>query len=411
MDFRARVAWTLVSMAYAVAFLQRMATQSMNEALMSAFNITPAGIAFIASGYFWGYTAMQVPAGPLVDRFGIRRIVLLSTFISATGSLFFSLATNPTLAFLSRAILACGDALVFTCLIKLVSMSFKSKSFGLMSGLSQASGYIGGALASTPLAMSISKFGITYTFLTISFFVFSLFIGCFFCIKKLYITSVNSDLRRNLMQLISEMYCRNDFWSIMIVNASHFTSVTVLAGVWGLPMLSYYFSINTSIAGWGMIFFMLGNVFGTILFGRLVDLSKNVYILLAVPFLIRVILLFLLFPSSARYIGFYFITLDLFIFGIMAGGVIPPVLYFVKRIFNVSFISTGASICMTFAGVITAITLPLVGWAVQVSQKININFSSSNQFNDNSFIILIFILIFINSLGFMMALRLRQCHA
>ncbi len=54
---------------------------------------------------------------------------------------------------------ACGDALVFTAMLKLVALKFKQSRFGLMSGLSQVSGYLGGVIATTPLAYAVSTLG------------------------------------------------------------------------------------------------------------------------------------------------------------------------------------------------------------------------------------------------------------
>src|SRR5690348_18076385 len=44
--------------------------------------------------------------------------------------------SSPTLfdVFIARVIVACGDALVFTALLKLVAQSFTDERFGLMSG-------------------------------------------------------------------------------------------------------------------------------------------------------------------------------------------------------------------------------------------------------------------------------------
>lgn len=41
-------AWLLVAAAYAMAFFQRMAPQSINNELINAFNLTPTGGAVIA---------------------------------------------------------------------------------------------------------------------------------------------------------------------------------------------------------------------------------------------------------------------------------------------------------------------------------------------------------------------------
>ena len=78
----------------------------------------------LASSYFWGYTLMQIPAGLLVDRYGVKRVVLFSMAASSLGSAAFALAPNLLDVFAARLIVACGDALVFTALLKLVAQSF-----------------------------------------------------------------------------------------------------------------------------------------------------------------------------------------------------------------------------------------------------------------------------------------------
>ena len=83
---RAYLAWAAVAIAYAIAFLQRVSPQSVNLNFMTDFSTDAAGVAMLASSYFWGYTLMQIPAGILVDRFGVRRVVLFSMAASSLGS-------------------------------------------------------------------------------------------------------------------------------------------------------------------------------------------------------------------------------------------------------------------------------------------------------------------------------------
>jgi len=121
---RAYLAWATVATAYAIAFLQRMSPQSVSLSFMQDFGTDAAGVAMLASSYFWGYTLMQIPAGVLVDRYGVKRVVLASMAASSLGSAAFALAPNLLDVFVARLIVACGDALVFTALLKLVAQNF-----------------------------------------------------------------------------------------------------------------------------------------------------------------------------------------------------------------------------------------------------------------------------------------------
>src|ERR1700692_3324559 len=156
---RAYLAWAAVAIAYAIAFLQRVSPHSLSVNFMHDSSTDAAGVAMLASSYFWGYTLMQIPAGLLVDRYGVKRVVLFSMLASSLGSVAFALAPNLLDVFVARLIVACGDALVFTALLKLVAQSFADERFGIMSGISQVSGYVGGVMATTPLAAAVSGFG------------------------------------------------------------------------------------------------------------------------------------------------------------------------------------------------------------------------------------------------------------
>jgi MFS family permease len=91
---RTYLAWAAVAAAYAIAFLQRVSPQSVSLNFMADFSTDAAGVAMLASSYFWGYTLMQIPAGILVDRFGVKRVVLFSMAASSLGSAAFALAPN-----------------------------------------------------------------------------------------------------------------------------------------------------------------------------------------------------------------------------------------------------------------------------------------------------------------------------
>src|SRR6266480_688731 len=124
---RAYLAWAAVATAYAIAFLQRVSPQSVSLSFMQDFGTDAAGVAMLASSYFWGYTLMQIPAGLLVDRYGVKRVVLFSMAASSFGSAAFALAPNLLDVFAARLIVACGDALVFTAMLKLVAQTFSDR--------------------------------------------------------------------------------------------------------------------------------------------------------------------------------------------------------------------------------------------------------------------------------------------
>jgi MFS family permease len=406
MPLRNYAAWCFVATAYMFAFMQRMAPQSINHHLMTDFNVAATGVSFIASAYFWGYTLMQIPAGPLVDRFGLRRVIIVSTLVSTIGCGLFAGSRNTSTAFVARFILACGDALVFTSLIKMVALYFKDGKFGLMSGLSQASGYIGGALAAAPLAWLVGKIDWHSSFFLFAVAELGVFAGCYLCIERTDDTTLTPTRGSDLLKAVNRTIRGRHFFAIAAINASHFSVMIILAGVWGISMLTHYFKIDSTVAGTSFVAFMIGNIVGSIVVGRLVDYVGNTQKLLGWMFIVRIICLAMLIPSIARTFGLFWVTLDLFGLGFVSGGAIPAILASVKKIFTISYMSTGASICMTIAGVFTAMLLPLVGASMSSSKVQTAVNGGDLTLTDHSYLILIAILGFISTLGLLGVVKL-----
>jgi len=359
------IAWFFVASAYVLAFMQRMAPQSVNAALMGEFGLNAASVSWLTAAYFWGYTLMQIPAGPIVDLVGARRVALASMLISALGTFGFAASPNATVAFAARLMIACGDALVFTILLKLVANAFADRRFGLMSGLSQASGYLGGALATAPLAFWVASHGWRDTFTVMALLCVVNLAGCFFFLrgqaappaKAVDIASLFAALRRHVRDIAS--------WGCAVANASHFVVVSTLAGVWGLPMIAHTFDVTPVQAGQPLALFMAGNVVGSVVIGGWADRFRSLIAPLATLFLLRVALMLLLAPVLARELGFGFLLVNFLALGILSGGVVPVVLKCVRNLYTPAFMGTGASFSMVCAGVATAVLLPALGWGMQ----------------------------------------------
>ena len=267
---RAYIAWTTVAVAYAIAFLQRVSPQSVSLGFMHDFGTDAAGVAMLASSYFWGYTLMQIPAGLLVDRYGVRRVVLCSMAASSLGSAAFALAPNLLDVFAARLIVACGDALVFTALLKLVAQSFSDERFGFMSGISQVSGYVGGVMATTPLAAAVSGFGWRACFIFIACVGAANLALASVALKPAPATASEKTLA-GVLSAAWRSLSRAANWGCAMTFASHFAVVTTLSGVWGIPMVAHLFNISPSAAGAPLLVFMIGNAVGSIFLGHLAD--------------------------------------------------------------------------------------------------------------------------------------------
>jgi len=366
---RAYIAWATVAIAYAIAFLQRVSPQSVSLGFMRDFSTDAAGVAMLASSYFWGYTLMQIPAGLLVDRYGVKRVVLCSMAASSLGSAAFALAPNLLDVFAARLIVACGDALVFTALLKLVAQSFSDERFGIMSGISQVSGYVGGVVATTPLAAAVSGFGWRACFI---------FIACvgvanlaFASVTLKPATAVNSNKTFASVLLAAwQALSRAANWGCAMAFASHFAVVTTLSGVWGIPMVAHVFKVSPSAASAPLLAFMIGNAVGSIFLGHMADrAAADLDAALIRICLLRMGLVAMLLPLFAHEFGFVYVGAVFAALGLVAGGTVPLVLKCTKRLYTTDLIGVGASVNTTAAGIFAGATQSVIAFAmVAVSQ-------------------------------------------
>jgi len=367
---RAYIAWTTVAIAYAIAFLQRVSPQSVSLAFMHDFGTDAAGVAMLASSYFWGYTLMQIPAGLLVDRFGVKRVVLCSMVASSLGSAAFALAPNLLDVFAARLIVACGDALVFTALLKLVAQSFSDERFGFMSGISQVSGYVGGVVATTPLAAAVSGFGWRACFI---------FIACV-GVANLALASVTlkptpastgTKTFASVLAAAGQSLSRAANWGCAMTFASHFAVVTTLSGVWGIPMVAHLFKISPSAAGAPLLAFMIGNAVGSVCLGHLADRAGAALDTALIRIcLLRMGLIAMLLPLFAHAFGLVYVGVVFAALGLVAGGTVPLVLKCTKRLYSADLIGVGASVNTTTAGIFAGATQSVIAFAMVAASQL-----------------------------------------
>jgi len=358
---RAYLAWATVATAYAIAFLQRVSPQSVSLSFMQDFGTDAAGVAMLASSYFWGYTLMQIPAGLLVDRYGVKRVALFSMAASSLGSAAFALAPNLMDVFAARLVVACGDALVFTALLKLVALSFTDERFGVMSGISQVSGYVGGVMATTPLAAAVTGFGWRACFV---------FIACIGVANLAFASlalkpdpaSRSAKTLGGVLAASRQALSQIANWGCAMTFASHFAVVTTLSGVWGIPMVAHFFNMSPSAASTPLLAFMVGNAIGSIFLGHMADRAAAALDTALVRIcVLRMILIAMLLPPISHALGFLYVTVTFAALGLVAGGTVPLVLKCTKRLYTSDLIGVGASVNTTAAGIFAGASQPIIG--------------------------------------------------
>src|SRR5437879_12724546 len=72
---------SLLGLGVLVNYFDRVNLSVSQDALHSTFGISTVAFGYLLSAYSWTYALFQVPAGLLLDRFGVRRVGRVSTIL------------------------------------------------------------------------------------------------------------------------------------------------------------------------------------------------------------------------------------------------------------------------------------------------------------------------------------------
>jgi len=153
--------WSIVGLlclAYIVAYFDRvnLSVALADDAFKQTFRLSNIERGYLNSAFFWSYTLMQVPAGWLVDKYGVK-------YPYAFGFLIWSLISAGT-AFAStftqlaglRLLLGVGECLLTPAAMRWVRFNIPANHLGLAVGLLMAAAKIGPAIG-TPIAGELLK--------------------------------------------------------------------------------------------------------------------------------------------------------------------------------------------------------------------------------------------------------------
>jgi len=99
---------------YFLSTLLRAITATLSPVLIDEFSLTAANLGLLSGGYFFGFAAMQIPLGYLLDRYGPKKIVSIFLLVAVLGILVFMLANNFNNLLIARVLIGIG---VSACLM------------------------------------------------------------------------------------------------------------------------------------------------------------------------------------------------------------------------------------------------------------------------------------------------------
>lgn len=123
------------------------------------FNLSVAMQGVILSSFFWPYTLLQIPTGWLIDKFGSRKIITVSTLLWGIFQTLAAITTNGLSLLISRVALGGAEAPLFPAGAKLNSIWLASAERGRGAVIMDCGGPLGAALGGLIIAHLIILLG------------------------------------------------------------------------------------------------------------------------------------------------------------------------------------------------------------------------------------------------------------
>ena len=166
--FRAWLVCLSAGLFFFYEFIQLHMFNSLSTHLMRDFSINAWQLGLLSNTYLMADVVFLLPAGIILDRFSVRRVILCAITLCVMGTIGFALTNNIYYAGAFHFLSGIGNAFCFLSCILLASRWFEPKRQALVVGIIVTMAMTGGWLAQTPLALMTAAIGWRSTLLMVS---------------------------------------------------------------------------------------------------------------------------------------------------------------------------------------------------------------------------------------------------
>jgi MFS family permease len=235
---------SLAAMFYAYEYLLRIEPSVMEHALRQHFHLSASGLGWLLATYFYAYTPLQLVVGIVLDRFGCHKVLTLALIACVGGCCLFATGESLWLMVFGRWLLGAGSAFAFIGILRLGALWLPAHQFSFYVGMTTALGMVGAIFGDMVVAHLVA----TLNWSPVLFL--SAFLGL--VMVPFFIINVREPKIRHNKQketltfaAVEKFLFSPSFWALGFVACALFASLTVVAGVWGVPWLQVKYSHNT----------------------------------------------------------------------------------------------------------------------------------------------------------------------
>jgi MFS transporter, ACS family, D-galactonate transporter len=173
---RWRIAW-LLGLGVLVNYFDRVNLSASHAALIASFGISDVAFGYLSGAYNLTYCFCQLPIGVILDKFGVRRVGRIGTFLWSLAT--FGAAISPSLGglFGARFLLGVGEAPTFPANAKAIGYWFPPRERSLATALFDSAAKFASVIGIPLVGLVLLKAGWRWSFaltgfISLAYFVF-----------------------------------------------------------------------------------------------------------------------------------------------------------------------------------------------------------------------------------------------
>ncbi|MFN3235055.1 MAG: MFS transporter [Gammaproteobacteria bacterium] len=140
-------------------FVQMSMFNAINPAFIQDFSISATEIGHLSATYFYANVLFMLPAGMLLDRFSVKKIILIAMALCTAGTFLFSQTSSFHVALFCRFLTGIGGSFPFLSCLRLAYRWIPRHKMAFASGLFVTIAMTGGIMAQTPLTFLVDHLG------------------------------------------------------------------------------------------------------------------------------------------------------------------------------------------------------------------------------------------------------------
>ena len=150
----------LLSLGMVIGYVDRVnLTVALPEMIKGALALDKGEQGMALSAFFWTYTLLQIPAGMLVDRYGVRMLYFYGFLLWSIASAATTFTTGLASLIAFRLLVGTGESVVTSCSLRYIGLHFEEKKRGLAVGLYMTGTKVGPAIGIPLAAWLVHAYG------------------------------------------------------------------------------------------------------------------------------------------------------------------------------------------------------------------------------------------------------------